>query len=44
MDDAVITDDVVANDLAIADDSGISLIDAETEMQDLDNRTIEEEA
>jgi DNA-directed RNA polymerase subunit beta len=44
MDDAVITDDVVAYDLAIADDSGISLIDAETEMQDLDNRTIEEEA
>jgi DNA-directed RNA polymerase subunit beta len=44
LDEAVITDDVVANDLAIADDAGMSLMDVENETEELENRTIEEEA
>jgi DNA-directed RNA polymerase subunit beta len=44
LDEAVITEEVVANDLAIADDAGMSLTDTETEIEELENRTIEEEA
>jgi DNA-directed RNA polymerase subunit beta len=44
LDEAAITDDVVANDLAIADDAGMTLMDTENETEDLENRTIEEEA
>jgi DNA-directed RNA polymerase subunit beta len=44
LDQAIITDEVVANDLAIADDAGMSLMDTENEIEDLENRTIEEEA
>ena len=44
LDETIITDEVVANDLAIADDAGMSLMDTENEVEDLENRTIEEEA
>jgi DNA-directed RNA polymerase subunit beta len=42
-DDAAITDDTVADDLALAEE-GLSITDAETEVENLENRTIEEEA
>ncbi len=44
VDDAVIVDDTVANDLAAMGDSGVQIMDAETESQDLENQSIEEEA
>jgi DNA-directed RNA polymerase subunit beta len=44
IDDAVITDDTVANDLALADDNGITVSDSVSELDDLENQTIEEEA
>jgi DNA-directed RNA polymerase subunit beta len=43
-DDAVIVDDSVANDLALADDAGMTVTDTADELQDLENQTIEEEA
>jgi DNA-directed RNA polymerase subunit beta len=42
--EAVISDDNVANDLALADDAGITISDVQDDLQDLENQTIEEEA
>jgi len=44
LNEAAITDEVVANDLAIADDFFNDPTDTENEIEDLENRTIEEEA
>jgi hypothetical protein len=44
VDDAVILDDAVANDLALSDDSGMMISETKDELEDLENRTIEEEA
>ena len=44
VDSGAITDDTVANDPVLTDDEGLSIIDAETEIEDLENLTIEEEA
>ena len=44
VDEALISDDVVANDLSITDDTGVSVTDTENELEDLENQTIEEEA
>lgn len=44
VDAVAITDDTVANDPVLTDDEGLSIIDAETEMEDLENLTIQEEA
>jgi DNA-directed RNA polymerase subunit beta len=42
--DGILTDDAVANDIALADDAGISVTDVQDELEDLENQTIEEEA
>jgi len=44
IDDAAIVDAAVANDPALTDEEGMSIVDAENEIQDLENQTIEEEA
>jgi DNA-directed RNA polymerase subunit beta len=43
IDDAAIVDEAVANDPALTEE-GMSIVDAENELQDLENQTIEEEA
>ncbi len=42
--DAAIVDAAVANDPALTGEEGMSIVDAENELQDLENQTIEEEA
>jgi DNA-directed RNA polymerase subunit beta len=42
--EALIADDSVAGDLALADDAGISVTDVENELENLENQSIEEEA
>ena len=44
IDDAAIVDAAVANDPALTDEEGMSIVDAENEIQDLENQTIGEEA
>jgi DNA-directed RNA polymerase subunit beta len=44
LDDTVIPDESVANDIALADDAGISVTETDHETDDLENQAIEEEA
>jgi DNA-directed RNA polymerase subunit beta len=44
LDDTVISDESVANDIALADDAGISVTETDHETDDLENQAIEEEA